>query len=199
MNNIEASEGDIFLGGDHSITYGAVKSLKKKHGSFGLIIFDAHPDLEVSTGSVSHEDYLRSLIDEGVVNSKSVLLVGVRDASKNEKSYIKEKGVAVLYMNKWSVEPITELADTITEFANRFSAVYVSFDIDFIDPAYAPGTGHLVAGGMSPLYALYLIQRLKRMKNLRRFDLVEVNPEKDNNRMTVELGAEIIYALLSRE
>jgi|TARA_Y100000310_G_scaffold332380_1_gene407837 arginase family enzyme len=199
MNNIEACEGDVFVGGDHSVTYGAVKSFKNKHDSFGLIIFDAHPDLEVSAGSVSHEDYLRSLIDEGIVDPKNVLLVGVRDVSKNEMSYIKEKGVTVFNLRKWGSEPVSELADAVTEFVNRFPAAYVSFDIDVVDPCFAPGTGHLAVGGFRSLDVLYLVQRLRRMKNLRGFDIVEVNPEKDVRNMTVELGCEILYTLLSKE
>ena len=75
FENIGNEEGDIFIGGDHSITYSCFKSMKGKNK--GIMIFDAHPDLEVGTKTVDHESYLRSLIEEGSVKKENVVLIGV--------------------------------------------------------------------------------------------------------------------------
>ncbi|MAF35594.1 hypothetical protein CL622_00570, partial [archaeon] len=199
MTTIEETEADIFVGGDHSITYGTVKAFAKKHKNFGLIIFDAHPDLEVGTKSVSHEDYLRKLFDEKIITPEQVLLVGARAISKNEAEFIQKNNIRTVTMKQFVEEAINDTCDTIMEFAYQFNSVYVSFDIDSVDACFVPGTGYPEVGGILPREALYIIQRLKKMKNLRGFDLVEVNPKKDTDNITVQLGAEILYALLKKE
>src|SRR3989344_6347135 len=68
--NIEKKEGDIFLGGDHSITYSLFKGFAKKNENYGLLIFDAHPDCALYIKSVSHEDFVRKLVDEGILDKK---------------------------------------------------------------------------------------------------------------------------------
>ena len=87
--NIENSKGDIFIGGDHSITYSLFKSLKSKNK--GLIIFDAHVDLDNYTKTPTHEDFLRKLIDEKRLDSDNLVIIGTRRYWKNELDYIKEK------------------------------------------------------------------------------------------------------------
>lgn len=200
MESVEDTAGDLFIGGDHSITYGSVKQFANKYKSgFGLVIFDAHPDVEESSGSVTHEDYLRSLIEEQVVDPENILLVGLRDVSKNESKFLKDRRIKTFLMKQWSSETLIELTESIMEFASSFPSVYVSFDIDVIDPVYAPGTGNLSVGGFTSKEALYLVRRMKRLKNLRGFDLVEINPDKDVNDITMKLGVEILYEILNRE
>jgi len=74
--------------------------------------------------------------------------------------------------------------------------LYVSIDIDVIDPAFAPGTGYCEPGGLSTRDFLYLIQRINKLKNLKAIDLVEINPDKDKENMTVKLGAKILSELI---
>src|SRR3989344_3826829 len=170
------SSGDIYLGGKNK----------------GMIILDAHPDLEVGTKTPDHECYLRMLIDEKKIPKENVLLIGIRNVSKNELDFIKQNKIKCIYMKTLFENGIKETADDITEFALNFSDLYLSIDIDVLDPAFAPGTGYKESGGMTVRELLFLLQRIKRMKNLRRIDLVEINPDKDFNGMTLDCGSKIL-------
>ena len=90
---------------------------------------------------------------------------------------------------------IEQTCDSIMEFANG-KELYVSIDIDVVDPAFAPGTGYCEAGGLTSRQILYLVSRINRIKNLRAVDIVEVNPEKDVNNQTIKLGAKILSELI---
>ncbi|MBI4158791.1 arginase family protein [Candidatus Woesearchaeota archaeon] len=188
--NLSNEPGDIYLGGDHSITYSSFNSLLGRNK--GIVILDAHPDLEVGTSTPDHECYLRMLIEEGKVRKENVLLVGVRNISKNEMEFIKLNKIKCIPMKLIFENGIKETADDITEFALGFSDLYLSIDIDVLDPAFAPGTGYREPGGMSIRELLFLLQRIKKMRNLRRIDLVEVNPDKDFNDITIDCGSKIL-------
>lgn len=92
-------------------------------------------------------------------------------------------------------ENIESSCDKIMEEIRKFDSVYVSIDIDAIDPAFAPGTGYIEPGGFTSRQFLYFIQRLKLLNNIKAFDLVEINPEKDLKGITVKLSAKIIGEL----
>lgn len=91
---------------------------------------------------------------------------------------------------------IKDITDTITETANKFAQIYLSIDIDVIDPSSAPGTGNPEPVGLLAREILYLIQRIKLLKNLKKADIVEVNPDKDLNNTTTKLAARILMELL---
>jgi len=192
---IEAKEGDIFIGGDHSITYGCFKGFAKKFKNPGLIVFDAHPDCVNNFKPPSHEDYLRVLIEEGVLNKENAVLIGLRNWHKNEIEFLEKNKIKIFPM-KNLFNNSEDVCDTIMEIARSFDGLYISIDIDAVDPAFAPGTGYAEPGGMSSRELVYFIQRLKKLNNLRRADLVEINPDKDVNGMTVKLGAKIIKELI---
>mgnify|MGYP002064946774 CR=1 FL=1 len=98
---------------------------------------------------------------------------------------------------KQLIENFDDSCEVIMEFANN-KELYVSIDIDFIDPAFAPATGYPESGGLSSGEFIYLISRINKMKNLRAVDLVEINFEKDKNfyNRTIKLGAKIISELI---
>lgn len=201
QNNIEETneilenvEGDIFLGGDHSITYPLFKSLAKNHKNPGLIIFDAHPDCENNFQPPTHEDFNKVLIENNILKKENLILVGTRNFHKKEMDFIKSNKIKNYSMNK--LENIHEICDLIMEEANRFDALYLSIDIDVLDPAFAPGTGYPEPGGLTTRQLIYFIQRIKNMKNLKRMDLVEVNPDKDINNLTVKTASKILMELL---
>jgi len=195
MINIEKIEGSLFLGGDHSITYGSYKGFSKRFKNAGIIIFDAHPDMEISAGSVSHEDYLRKLIEEGVIKKSNVILVGVRKISKNEKEFMNSIKVFTMEQIFGNEENV---CDVVMELALGFDGLYLSIDIDVLDPAFAPGTGYLEPEGMSTAQLFYFLGRISKLNNLRRIDLVEINPDKDVNGITVKTGRRIIEFLLDK-
>jgi agmatinase len=193
-----STEGKVlFVGGDHSISYPLTRAFFDKCQDSGkepcLIVFDAHPDCMEPMQEPTHEEWLRKLIEDGFP-PQNILLVGVRNIWKDELTFLKEKGIRAINLNRL-LGNIENICDSIMEFANG-KELYVSIDIDVIDPAYAPGTGYPEVGGLTSRQFIYLIQRINKMKNLRAVDLVEINPEKDVNNLTVKLGAKIISELI---
>ena len=180
-------EGDFIIGGDHSITYPCFKKLATLYKDVGLLIFDAHADAVDGNRPCSHEDFVRVLVKEGF----SVVLVGVRSAVKVEHDFLKKNKVRCFWM-KYIFNNLEDTCDSVMEIMNSLDAFYLSLDIDVVDPANAPGTGYLEPGGFSSRELLYFIQKLKMMKNLKMVDLVEINPLKDVNEMTVRLGSKIV-------
>lgn len=187
----------IFLGGDHSISYGLTRGFFDVCQNSGkepcLIVFDAHPDLMEAMQEPTHEEWLRKLIDDGFPK-ENIMLVGIRNPWQTESQFIKKNKIKVISVDSVS-DNLQEMSDVIMEFGNE-KEVYVSIDIDVVDPGFAPGTGYLEPGGLSSREFLYIVKRLSKMKNLRGFDIVEINPEKDINKMTLKLGAEILSEFL---
>jgi arginase len=194
---ISSSEGiPLILGGDHSITYSCFKAFSKKFRNPGIVVFDAHPDMENTFSPPTHEDYLRMLIEEGHVRAENVIIVGTRSFDQNELDFLRSRKLHNFSMRYIASENLHDVSDTVMSIAKDFGAVYVSIDIDAIDPAFAPGTGYIEPGGLTSREFLYFLARLKNLKNLRAFDLVEINPSKDVNGMTVKLGAKIASEIL---
>lgn len=193
----ETKPKTIFLGGDHSISYPTTKSFlnycKKNEKQPCLIIFDAHADCMPAMKEPTHEEWLRKLIEDGFP-AENILLVGVRNMTKEEIQFLKEKNIKMISMNQLTSD-LHETCDVIMEFSNN-KELYVSVDIDVIDPAFAPATGHKEPCGLTSREFLYLIQRINKIKNLRAVDIVEINPEKDENELTSKLGAKILSELL---
>lgn len=191
---LEEIQGDIFIGGDHSITYSLFKGLKGQNK--GLIVFDAHPDCDIYTDTVTHEDFLRKLINENQINKENIILIGLRSYFNNELKFLKENKIKYYTTEQIFEIGIKEIIDIVMEMANTFSDLYISIDIDVLDPCYAPGTGYLESAGLSTLELLYSLKKLKLLKNLRRIDLVEINPDKDINKLTINVAKKIIKELL---
>ena len=188
----------VFLGGDHSISYSTVRAFLDYCENSGkkpcLIVFDAHPDCMEPLKEPTHEEWLRKVVEEGFP-AENILLVGIRNSWESEIEFIKEKKIRTLSINSILLN-IEDSCDAIMEFSNG-KELYVSIDIDVIDPAFAPATGYSnEVGGLTSREFLYLISRINKIKNLRALDLVEINPEKDSDGKTVKLGAKILGELI---
>src|SRR3989344_2903734 len=187
----------VFLGGDHSISYSTTKSFLDFCEENGkkpcLVVFDAHADCMTPMKEPTHEEWLRKLIEDGFP-SENVLLVGIRNLWKDEIKFIEENNIQTISMNQLN-EDLHETCDTIMEFSQG-KELYVSVDIDVIDPAFAPATGYPEIGGLTSRQFLYLVGRINKMKNLRAVDIVEINPDKDEKNLTVKLGAKILSEFL---
>lgn len=203
-NSLEAFEEQdkvIFLGGDHSVSFSTTKAFfehcRKIRKEPCLIVFDAHPDLMPAMKEPTHEEWLRKLIEEGFP-VKNILLVGVRNSDPRELEFIQEKKIRVVNMNTLLLD-IENACDAIMEFSNG-KELYVSVDIDVIDPVFAPATGYKnEIGGLTSRQFLYLIQRINKIKTLRAVDIVEINDKLDKEKfegMTVKLGAKVLAELL---
>lgn len=194
----ESKPKTLFLGGDHSVSYSLIRAfLDYCEGIKGeepcLIVFDAHPDcMPLTKGSEkypNHEEWLRALIEKGFP-PKNILLVGIRNSHKHELDFLKEKNIKMVSMNQL-LENIEDTCEIIMEFSDR-KELYLSIDIDVVDPAFAKGTGYLEPGGLTSRELIYILHRMSKIKNLRAVDLVEVNPERDKENLTVKLGAKIL-------
>ena len=192
----------IFLGGDHSVSYPLARAFfdyvqsREEAKEPCLIIFDAHADLmqPVDSKFPTHEEWLRQLVEEGFP-PKNILLVGERNSWLDETKFLKEKGIRVLKVEEFSKE-LEVTCDILMEFASG-KELYVSIDIDAVDPAFAPATHYCEPGGFSSRDFLYLIKRISKMKNLRAVDLVEINPMADSEKkITLELATRVLCELL---
>lgn len=180
----------VFIGGDHSITYSLVKAFCLKTKNPGLVIFDAHPDLMPSFKPATHDNYLRMLIEEGIINPENVVLVGIRAIDKQELDFLQKNKIKYLAMDKLHEDKESILH--IMEFLRNFDSVYLSLDIDVVDPVFAPGTGYCEVGGLSSRELIHCLQKLRLLKNIKWIDVVEINPDKDVNNMTIQLGAKLV-------
>lgn len=195
----------LVLGGDHSITCGVVAAYKKE---LGVLWMDSHPDLmDVYKGlkgkiksKWNHACCLRRILELPQVDPENVLLLGVRDFIPEEHEYIKTHNIEVIYAQDLHKMSLSEVGDKIgKKFSNI--PVYVSFDIDVLDPANAPGTGVPIPGGLSSRFLYDLIFYLCHKERERTeshvievagFDLVEIAPPLDVGQITSFAGMSII-------
>lgn len=193
----------LFLGGDHSISCPLVKAFKSsfaegaggsKKGNAGILVLDAHADCMHNIEPATHEDWLRVLVEQGM-KPENIFLVGIRNLELIEVEYLKKKQINCFPMKELA-ENLHEICDSLMEATRKLDALYLSIDIDAVDPAFAPATGYIEPAGLTSRQLIYLLQRIKLLKNLRAADLVEINPKKDINNMTSKLGAKIIAELM---
>lgn len=187
----------IFLGGDHSISYSIGKGFldycKDNQKEGFLIVFDAHADCMKPMKEPTHEEWLRGLIEYGF-KPENIILIGARNKEKEEIKYIHEKKIKEINVEKINSE-IEVVGDSITELSQG-KELYVSIDIDVLDPAYVQATGYKEPGGLNIRELLYLVKRLSILKNLRAVDIVEINKEKEGAEDTLKIGAKIVGEFL---
>lgn len=181
----------IFLGGDHSVTYPVFKAFAKRYKEPGIVVFDAHPDCVNSFHPPSHEDWLRTLVEDGILKPENIVIVALRNIDEVEREFLQKNKIKV-FTAKQLAGNVENCCDAVMEIANSFNALYVSVDIDAADPAFAPGTGYIEPAGLTGREIVYFVQRLKKLKNFRAADIVEVNPDKDINNMTSKLAARLV-------
>lgn len=189
----QVQEKTILLGGDHSISYSAVKAFAKKHADFLFIVFDAHPDLMEDFIPPTHEAYLRALIDEDILKAENVIILGVRNSDKQEDEYLVENNLLCFRAETILQRGVTNIMNEVISHIDK--PVYLSLDIDVVDPRDAPGTGYPEAHGISGKDFLYCLEELKDTGKLAMIDLVEVQPKKDIHEKTVKLAAKSLELL----
>jgi len=195
FEKIKSQNEFIALGGDHSLTYSVFKAFASNNKNPGIIVFDAHPDLMPTTDPVNHENYLRALIEHDVVKPKNIILVGIRNSDPDEIKFLKENKIKNFPMNLIAEEGKEAICDTIMSAAKNFDALYLSIDLDAVDAAFAPGVTYPEVGGLTSRELLYFLHRLKKLKNLKAADVVELNPDKDSNNITALLAAKLVVEL----
>ncbi len=182
-------ESFVALGGDHSITYPLVMGFVNQHGrDTKFVVFDAHPDMVNNFHPPSQEDYLRTLIEDNILRPENVLLVGLRNCDPIELKYMKEKNISYITSKEIYEKGIKWVQEQLIAFCKGI--VYCSFDIDVVDPAFAPGTGWCEPAGITSREAVTLVQTIAPL--IHSADIVEVNPPMDVNDMTSALAAKIL-------
>jgi agmatinase len=193
----DEQERAIFLGGDHSITLPLAKAFlfhcKLETKAPCLIVFDACADCVSENNKEKSKTWLKELILSGFP-PESILLVGTRYFSKNEKDFLRNQRVKMISINSF-LEDIASACDSVMEFSSG-KLLYVSFDFKSLDPVFMPCSTELFPGGFSSRQIIYLLQRIKKIKSLRSVDLVELDSEKKESEQSVSLGAKILSEFL---
>ncbi|MEQ8302544.1 MAG: agmatinase [Cyclobacteriaceae bacterium] len=174
----------LSLGGDHSVTYPIVKAFAKKYGKLSILHLDAHADLyhDFEGNKYSHACPFARIMEEGLASR--LMQVGIRTMNDHQYAQAKKFGVEVIEMKDWK-------SDLQYEFDGP---VYISLDMDAIDPAFAPGVSHFEPGGFTTREIISILQRVKG--NVVGADLVEYNVTRDPTGVTGMLAGKLFKELL---
>ena len=185
-----AKQKQLFiLGGEHSITYGTYPSFPKETG---YVVFDAHYDLrdEFADIKLSHASYLRRIVEEN--GADNILHVGARAFVAEELSFLKENNIKTITDKEIREGKGPQL---LKDHVSSFDSIYSSFDLDVLDPAFAPGVGNPEAAGITSRELFDLIDSFKDSK-VTGVDIVELNPYHDNG-ATASLAAKIMSTMIA--
>ncbi len=183
---IEQGKRPVSLGGDHSITFPIIKAVAKKYSELTIFHFDAHPDLydEFEGNRWSHACPFARIMESGL--AKRLVQIGIRTVNGHQREQAKRFGVQVIEMRQ-----LPAYARLKAE-----GPVYISFDVDVLDPAYAPGISHREPGGMSVREAIAHLHAVEG--EIVGADVVEYNPVRDVSGMTAMVAAKILKEVLGK-
>jgi guanidinobutyrase len=188
----------LTLGGDHTLTWPILRAMKAKHGPVALIHIDAHADINDTMfgEKVAHGCPFRRAWEDGCLQNDKVFQIGLRGTgySPDDFNWGREKGWTVIQAEAcWHKSLTPMIAEIRAKIGN--TPTYLSYDIDSLDPAFAPGTGTLEVGGLTIWQALELIRGCAGL-NIVGADLVEVSPPYDPQGATALIGANLLYEML---
>lgn len=194
---VAAGTMPLSIGGDHSITFPILKALGAKE-PLGLVHIDAHTDTwdQFLNTKFSHGAPFRRAVEAGVLDPKRTIQIGIRGAQNADEGwhYSKESGMRVVFIEELNERGCTAILEEGRALVGD-APTYVTFDIDSLDPAFAPGTGTPEFGGLAPIQAQTLVRGLDGL-NLVGADVVEVSPPFDHANITALAGATMAYELL---
>ncbi|WP_019536368.1 agmatinase [Paenibacillus ginsengihumi] len=190
----------IMLGGDHSISYPHVKAAANTYGPVSLVHFDSHTDTGKSMDERkkhSHGTMFRYAAEEGLINAATSIQIGMRGTpfALNALDESRALGYEVLSTDDAKKLSIPELCERIKQRVGD-NPVFLTFDIDFLDPVFAPGTGTPEVGGFTTYEAQQMLRGLAGL-NLIGFDLVEVLPDRDLTKVTSLNAANIVFEFIT--
>lgn len=190
----------ITLGGDHSIALPLLRAHHAKFGKVAVVHFDSHGDMweyDFEGYKYSHGTPFRRAVEEGLIDTDAYLQIGIRGSTSALDDYemATKLGARIITIGDAMKMGTEKVVETIRARVGA-RKVYVSFDIDSVDPAYAPGTGTPEVGGFTSFQALEMVRGLVGL-NLVGFDLVEVNPSVDHGEITSLLAANLAFEFLS--
>ncbi len=187
----------IAVGGDHSITLPILRSVCRKVGKpLNLIHFDAHLDTYPAAWDCEyhHGAFLRHAVDEGIVDPKKTLQIGIRGplAGADDLRFPQQHGIITTTIDDLRTQGLDAYIAGLPAFDGP---TYLTFDIDSIDPAYAPGTGTPVPGGLTT-YEMQRVLRGLKIDDLVGADIVEVSPPYDSSDITSLAAVDVMFELL---
>ncbi len=206
MDIIEAAYKEILshdctpltLGGDHTIALPILRAFRKKYGPVGVVHVDAHADInEHMFGEpIAHGTPFRRAIEEDLINPKRMVQIGLRGTgyAADDFDWPRSQGVRVIQAEECWYKSLSPFMDEIRQQLGE-GPVYITFDIDGLDPAYAPGTGTPEVGGLSIMQGLEIIRGCRGL-NIVGGDLVEVAPAYDTSGNTSLVGANLLFEML---
>ncbi len=188
----------ISVGGDHSTTLPVLRALRKHYGQpLAFVHFDAHMDTYPAAWGKEfhHGSFARHAIEEGLVDPSKMVQIGLRGplAGADDLNFIKKHKIRQITVEDVNEKPWAEIQKTLQSF--DATPTYLSFDIDCLDPAFAPGTGTPIPGGLTSYQAQKLLRTLK-IPNLVGGDVVEISPPFDHAEVTALMGVEVMFELL---
>jgi guanidinobutyrase len=188
----------LTLGGDHTLTYPILRAMHNKHGPVALIHIDAHADIndEMFGERIAHGTPFRRAVDDGLLINDKVFQIGLRGTgySPDDFNWSRDQGFTVVQAEACWGKSLTPLIGDIKKTIGD-APVYLTYDIDSLDPAFAPGTGTVEIGGLTIWQALELIRGCAGL-NIAGADLVEVSPPYDTTGNTALVGANLLYEML---
>jgi len=188
----------LTMGGDHTIVLPILRALRRRHGPIGLVHVDAHADInDTMFGEpIAHGTPFRRAVEEGLLDTRRVVQIGLRGTgyAADDFDWSRQQGFRVVQAEECWHRSLTPLMAELRP-ALAGGPVYISFDIDGLDPAYAPGTGTVEVGGLTTPQALEIIRGCRGL-DIIGGDLVEVSPPYDTTGNTALLGASLLYEML---
>jgi guanidinobutyrase len=188
----------LTMGGDHTIVLPILRALRRKFGRVGLVHVDAHADVndEMFGEKIAHGTPFRRAVEEQLLDSRRVVQIGLRGTGYTAEDFdwSRQQGFRVVQAEEcWHRSMTPLMQDILPSIAG--GPVYISIDIDGIDPAFAPGTGTVEVGGLTTVQALEIVRACRGLQIVGG-DLVEVSPPYDLMGTTALLGATLLYEML---
>jgi guanidinopropionase len=197
-NIVAAGALSLTAGGDHLVTLPILRAAATGRPPLGLIQFDAHTDTydEFFGSRYNHGTPFRRAIEEGIVDPRRMVQIGLRGAISDASNYdfARAAGIRLIFIEELQARGVAEVMDEARSIVGT-GPTYVTFDIDVIDPAFAPGTGTPEIGGISTFQAQELVRRLGGV-DIVGADVVEVSPPLDPTGITALTGATMMFELL---
>jgi agmatinase len=191
---LDAETIPICVGGDHSILLPILRAIRAAHGPVALIQLDAHSDTwdQYWGMKYSHGTPVRRAIEENLLDEPYILQVGLRGQlyGSDDMGYAREHGIRIITAEEFHEQGLDLVREKLKGFGDR--KLYLTLDIDVVDPAFAPGTGTPQVGGLSSNQILRLVRSLRGL-NLVGCDLVEVSPQYDSAELTSLLAANLLF------
>ena len=208
-SSIKGGSFPLVIGGDHSIGLGSTAGVSKAHENFAVVWADAHGDINTQSTSESgnvhgmslakamglgYDDLTDVYFKGRKIAPENVFIVGARDLDPGEYKYIKEENLNVYTTKRIAEKGIEHVVNEVIENLKdrNIDIVHLSFDIDFIDATFVPGTGTAVKNGPSIEDAKTFLKMLAETKLVKSMDFVELNPLLDKNDATADLAIELL-------